>query len=104
MSSTAKVATRLDIVKQCFSGETRFTWGVSALSTGTVELDTGLSQVHGVICMCLGSTDTETVCFRLMEDVPTSTGTVTIDGTKLDEGAAVANAGSEQFFWLAFGV
>jgi hypothetical protein len=104
MASTARVATNLDIVGKGLAGARRLTFGVAILATGTVELDTGLSNVHAFFAMCLGDTDTETVCFRVREDIPTSLGTITVDGTLLDEGSAVANASTQQFCWVAIGV
>lgn len=90
----------------CGTGEGILTvaHGIAALSTGTVELETGLSEVLGFWATALGNTDTETVVFRVREDTSAGgVGTLTIDGTKVDETAAVANAGSEQFCWFAIG-
>ena len=103
MASTAQKAEILTIVKTAFAKGRKPSWGRSSLSSGTVELDTGLKQVDGFLAMCLGDTNTETVVFRVREDLPFAGGTITVDGTKVDEGQAVANAGSEDFFWVAFG-
>ncbi len=103
MASTAQAARVLTVVKTALADGLIQAQGISVLSSGTVELDTGLKEVIGFQAMCLGDTDTETVVFRVKEDFPTSTGTITVDGTLVDEGSAVANAGAEQFSWTALG-
>lgn len=103
MASTAQSANKLSIVKTSFANGLIKTQGIAQLSTGTVELDTGLSRVIGFSATCLGDTNTETVVFRVREDFPFGSSTITVDGTKVDEGQAVANAGSEFFCWEALG-
>jgi len=103
MASTAQPGTPLAITVSTFAGGLKPAYGRANLTTGTVELDTGLSKIEGIWFTCLGDTDTETVCFRVREDLPFAGSTITVDGTKLDEGAAVANAGSEEFAWFALG-
>ena len=103
MASTAQAASVLTVTKTSLAGSLQFSHGISVLATGTVELDTGLSQVRGFWATALGDTDTEAVVFRVREDLPTATGTITVDGTKLDEAAAVDNAAAEQFTWFALG-
>jgi hypothetical protein len=102
MASTAFSA-KLPITKTCLAGGRRMACGIAALTTGTVELDTGLNSVDCLVCTAVGDTDTEAVAFRIREDLPSTSGVLTVDGTKLDEGQAVANAGSEQFCWFAIG-
>lgn len=104
MASTNMDATIRPIVGQGLAGGMILSSGIAQLATGTVELDTGLSEVYGFWATCLGDTNTETVAFRVREDLPTSGGTLTVDGTKVDEGSAVANASSEQFSWMAIGI
>lgn len=103
MASTEQTAFPLTIVGQNFAGATVLRWGISTLSTGTVNVDTGLGKCHGIICTGVSGTDTEGVVLTAMEDFPCAGSAVTIDGTKVDEGAAVANAASQQFCWLAWG-
>lgn len=111
MASTERAATPVNIVGNAMQaegngGEFKFKFGLVALggsANGTVELDTGLSSVWGFLaCNCSGA-DTESVCPTILEDLPTTTGTITIDGTKLDEGQAVANATTQTLCWLAWG-
>lgn len=102
MSSIAFTA-QLPITKTCLGGGRRMACGIGTLATGTVELDTGLKSVDCLVCTALGDTDTEAVVFRVREDLPSATGVLTVDGTALDEGEAVANASTEQFCWFAIG-
>lgn len=102
MASTAFSAD-VDISQFGFTGRMRKRHGISALATGTVELDTGLNIVQGITCLCVGDTNGESVVFLMREDSPTTTGTVTIDGTLVKEATATADAGSEQFYWEATG-
>jgi hypothetical protein len=103
MASTAQPGTPLTIVGVGFEGAKKLAYGRSVLATGTVELVTGLSTVDVFVATASGDTNTETVCFRVREDLPSVVGTITVDGTKIDEGAAVANGGSEEFSWFAIG-
>ncbi len=104
MSSTAQAPRVLENVGVGHGENFTFTCGIDVLSSGTVELVTGLSQVYGVFATVVSGTDTQTAGFSILEDLPTSTGTVTFDGTKIDEGQAVGNGGSEQFSWFAWGI
>ena len=103
MASTAITGTVLPITKTSLADGLVFAHGISSVTAGTKELVTGLSEVYWFSATALGDTDTESVVFRVREDMPTTTGTITVDGTKVDEGAAVANAVSEEFTWLALG-
>ena len=90
--------------------------GIGALSSGTVELKTGLSVIMGIWFTCLDDTATETVVFRVPEALPLPTGTITVSGIKIDHdetttvgvqvvaGANMtAAATSEKFCWFAIG-
>lgn len=103
MASTAIAGTALPVTKASLADGLVLAYGISSVSAGTVELVTGLSSVRGFWATALGDTDTEAVVFRVREDLPTATGTITVDGTKLDEGQSVANAVSEEFSWMAIG-
>jgi hypothetical protein len=103
MASTEQVAYPLPVVGQNFAGAICFRWGIATLSTGTVNVDTGLGKCFGMICTGVSGADTEGVVLTIMEDLPCAGSAVTVDGTKVDEGAAVANAASQQFCWLAWG-
>lgn len=109
MASTERAATPIKLVGGTMfqaegAGELAIRFGLATLATGTVELDTGLSAVWGFVACVTSGTDTQTAAFAILEDLPTTTGTITIDGTKVDEGAAVANATSETFCWMAWGL
>lgn len=103
MSSTAMTATQLDITKSCLAGGRRMTCGLTVLATGTVEVDTGLSEVEFFVATGVSGTNTEGVVLTVMEDLPCLGSAVTVDGTKIDEGEAVANASTQQFCWFAIG-
>jgi len=108
MASTVEAAHEINVVggttlRSDVFGPIRMTVGVGQLAVGTVELDTGLNVVRHFSAICTEDVDTETVAFRVREDFPTALGVITVDGTKVDEGAAVANAGSEIFSWMALG-
>jgi X-X-X-Leu-X-X-Gly heptad repeat protein len=103
MASTAKQATPHNPVGVAYSGGLRMTTGVATLSSGTVELDTGLSEVYGFVATECSGAATEAVVLSVYEDLPTTTGTITVDGVKLDEGQAVANSNAQQFSWIAWG-
>ena len=103
MASTNTEAIKLTIVETALAGARNFTTGIAVLSSGTIELDTGLGRVDAFFATVVSGTDTESVCFTVKEDLPFTGGAITVDGTLLNEGAPVANAGSEQFCWIALG-
>ena len=110
MASTIKSATPIRIKGDALSSDGRMDWfrGIEALSSGTVELKTGLSVIAGIWFTCLDDTATETVVFRVHEDLPTSTGTITVSGIKIDHNETTAAdmivaATSENFCWFAIG-
>ena len=104
MAITDTAPAVLDIIKTSLAGQRSMTTGLATLSSGTVNLVTGLKSVDFVFCMCLGVTDTETLSWRMSEaTVPTTSGTVRIDAGLNNEGSSTANAGAEQFAWFAIG-
>lgn len=103
MASTEQTAYPLPIVGQNFAGATCFRWGLATMTNGTVDVDTGLGKCHGLIALHCSGTNTDNVVLCIMEDLPCAGSAVTIDGTKVDEGGATANASTQQFCWLAWG-
>lgn len=103
MASTTIAATRLTVVGQNFAGARVLTFGVATLAGGTVNVDTGLTTVDAMICNGVSGTNTEGCTFTIMEDLPCVGSAVTVDGTKIDEGAATADSNVQQFCWFAFG-
>ena len=77
--------------------------GCAALSGGTVELVTGLSSVEIFIATGIQTTATEALALVCQEDLPSATGTLTIDGSMIDETTTSKDGGSEDFSWVAWG-
>lgn len=104
MASTAQAATRVQwLPGGQLAGAKRITWGRSTMTSGSIELDTGLNRVDAFFATGLKGTATEALVIACMEDLPTSTGTITVDGTLVDEGSATKDGGSCEFCWMAFG-
>ena len=107
MAVTALSATELHVVKNALvlgSGNgCRVTVGRAALSSGTVELDTGLSEVHIFVALGVQTTATEALVLSCQEDLPLASGTVTVDGVLVDEAGASKDGSSEDFNWIAIG-
>lgn len=104
MAITNQDARVLTIVKTSLADGLILANGIAALSSGTIQLDTGLREVIGLYCMGINLADTESLSFNWQEaTVPTTSGTVRVDATLHNEGLASANAASEQFSWIALG-
>jgi len=104
MAVTDQEARVLTIVKTVFADSLILANGIATLSSGTIQLDTGLREVIGIWCMGIDLSDTESLSFNFQEStVPTTSGTVRVDATLHNEGVASANAASEQFSWIALG-
>lgn len=79
-----------------------FTFGRATLSSGTVEVDTGLNEVHAFLCTGNnnGTVDDEHPILHVSEELPLETsGTVTVIALEADESAAE----DSEFSWFAIG-
>ena len=107
MAVTAMAAQEVKIVGTGLSAgggsDLTMTVGRSLLSSGTVELVTGLSTVEIFIATGIQTTATEALVLVCQEDLPSATGTLTIDGSLIDEGAASKDGDVEDFSWIAWG-
>jgi hypothetical protein len=104
MASTVRAATRLQwLPGGQLAGAKRITYGTNVLSSGGIELDTGLNRVDLFIAVGGNNPATECLVLECKENLPTSTGTITVDGSLIDEGSATKDGGSSEFHWVALG-
>ncbi len=105
MASTARSATRVDIVGKAFSEARRITFGIATFSSGHVDVATGLGTVHAFFTTEVSGAEAVATVVRTTNDFPLASGTVHVHGsicTEADE--TVAPAVSQQFAWMAIGV
>ena len=113
MASTAKTATPLRVNKTSLSGDgvaLDFAYGRTALSSGSVTVDTGLSSVEMFVCTPAESiASTKHLLLAAETDLPVSSGgSVAVKGVVIDDDEAtladvIVPATSEVFNWIALG-
>jgi hypothetical protein len=79
----------------------RQAFGRATLSSGTVEVDTGLNEVHAFVCTSNnnGIVDDDHAILHASEEFELTSGTVTVVG--LDNAGSVS--GDTEFSWFAIG-
>ena len=68
MASTAQPAIIFDVVKTAFADGRSLAWGIEALSSGTVELNTGLKVVDAIFEKHILSRSAATEAYQLAEE------------------------------------
>ena len=104
MASTDKGGEILPVVGASLANGLIMAYGRATLSSGTVEVVTGLSEVHAFVATQIADlTATEACILQVDESLPLSGGTVTVDGIAADVGGATVGGDAEQFCWIAIG-
>lgn len=85
-------------------GPKRQHFGQATLSSGTVELDTGLKSVDYFFAQGMNNAATKGLVIEAKETMPVAgTGTITVNGQLVEEGASSADGASATFQWMAIG-
>jgi len=104
MASTTADGAVLPVTQSSLGGGLYLAAGRAVLSSGTVEVETNLSRVEFFQATQIGDvTATEAVVLQADEDLPLSSGTVTVNGVAVDVGGATVAGDAESFSWIAIG-